>query len=75
MFGSSGDLEEWQTLEVNVTLGSPWVTLTSWGFAIPQGHPRAQALFALSHNHFVGKSEVLYLLYDLSFTFPFTFPI
>ena len=33
MPGPSGDLEEWQTQEVNVTL------------AIPQGHPRAQALF------------------------------
>ena len=37
MPGLDGDLEEWQTQEVNVTRG----------FAIPQGHPRAQALFVL----------------------------
>ena len=37
MPGLKGDLEEWQTQEVNVTRGE----------AIPQGHPRAQALFVL----------------------------
>ena len=51
-----GDLEEWQTQEVNVTPGKtegdidleglPFLKVTR-GFAIPQGHPRAQALFVL----------------------------
>ena len=40
MPGLEGDLEEWQTQEVNVTRGEAEGD-------IPQGHPRAQALFVL----------------------------
>ena len=44
-----GDLEEWQTQEVNVTRREAEgdIDLEARGFAIPQGHPRAKALFVL----------------------------
>ena len=39
------DLEEWQTLQVNVTLGE-WQT-QEVNVTRGEGHPRAQALFVL----------------------------
>ena len=46
MPGLEGGLEEWQTQEVNVTRGVAEGDIDLEG-AIPQGHPRAQALFVL----------------------------
>ena len=44
MPGLEGDLEEWQTQEVNLTRGEAEGDIEG---AISQGHPRAQALFVL----------------------------
>ena len=46
MPGLEGDLEEWQTQEVNVTQGEAEGDI-DLDLAILQGHPRAQALFVL----------------------------
>ena len=43
MPGLEGDLEEWQTQEVNVTRGEAEGDIAI-AIAIPQGHPRGQGI-------------------------------